>query len=466
MLSHEPVAPRSSRTLLTAFAALLLATGASVVIAQSQPRMSEAEAAQWKDKYARAANVANDHRTAARYCDRDLMAIALGELEQMARDARRTANAARAAGEFSTVNADSAAAFAAHMDSEVAQARARKPGNCPPEPKPVPPAPPAAQLPGAAPQVQPAQGQACPAPQPQPQAQPPSPPVESILDDIEEMERWEKEQKAKQRQQQQQQAQNPPAQGLTPADMQTIAVQTSMIESFDADIAKLKSLLEQGRVAEAHDLVDDLDDWLDWLEGRGPVIGPLRPTQRLPQELIDKWDRQIDDIIDDFESMPRLRLDLQSSTILKMHNQLRASVGLAPMAWDLQLACQAISYGPTLARYNSPVHSPRTGRETSRENLLQALPGTPVDRMIGMWTIEARYFKPGIFPDVSTTGNWADVGHFTQMAWPTTSSVGCGVQRGIGKYDWLICRYAPPGNRDGTGLWIPAPPPPPPPPPP
>jgi hypothetical protein len=62
------------------------------------------------------------------------------------------------------------------------------------------------------------------------------------------------------------------------------------------------------------------------------------------------------------------------------------------------------------------------------------------------------------------------VAHYTQMVWPTTTQIGCGFYAGR-KYDALVCRYSPPGNRDGIPLipanpCFPAPPPPPPPPPP
>jgi hypothetical protein len=157
---------------------------------------------------------------------------------------------------------------------------------------------------------------------------------------------------------------------------------------------------------------------------------------------------------------------IESIEIYKAHNQVRAEFGARPLVWDPLLAAQARSYGPILAGYDRPVHSVRTGREWSRENLLQALPKTPVSRMIDVWTGERRYFRPGIFPNVSTTGDWSAVGHFTQMVWPSTTAVGCAVQRGIGRYDWLICRYAPPGNRDGVPIGLPPLPPPPPPPPP
>jgi hypothetical protein len=49
------------------------------------------------------------------------------------------------------------------------------------------------------------------------------------------------------------------------------------------------------------------------------------------------------------------------------------------------------------------------------------------------------------FPDVSTTGNWEDVGHYTQMIWRGTRRVGCALGEGA-QYDYLVCRYYPAGN--------------------
>lgn len=145
------------------------------------------------------------------------------------------------------------------------------------------------------------------------------------------------------------------------------------------------------------------------------------------------------------ESLPPGR-DLK--TILDLHNQVRSQVNAPPLQWDPRLAAQAAAYGPQLAQYGRPIHAPREGRKTSRENLLQALPGTSPGAMVGVWIGERDNFVPGIFPDVSRTGNWADVGHYTQMIWPTTTHLGCAIHRG-GQFDWLICRYSPPGNQDG-----------------
>ena len=381
-------------------------------------------------------------------CDAQAYERALRELEQMREEARLAGQAATGAAGFSNVDPAAAKGLARTLREMVRQRGwqlhdLRK--QCARQQPPQPPAT-ATLAPGQAP--------APPAPQPPncappPTTQPPPEPARSVLDEIEDVERWEKEQERAKRQAAERAArqQTAPPAGMTATDGLRIAQQQQTIESFEAAIADLKSLLRQGRMAEARELIDDLDEWLDDLES------PSAGGARVPQDLIDKWDDEIGDVLDAFpRGLPRIKIDPVPTTILDMHNKARAAVGALPLRWDPYLACQAASYGPQLAQGERLVHSPRTGRETSRENLLQALPGTSPATMINVWLAEAQDFIPGTFPNVSRTGNWADVGHYTQMLWPTTTSVGCGIQRGIGRFDWLICRYAPPGNRDGRPI--------------
>jgi len=138
--------------------------------------------------------------------------------------------------------------------------------------------------------------------------------------------------------------------------------------------------------------------------------------------------------------------------LLAVQNRERLLVGHAPLVWDPALAASAATYGPTLARLHHLVHSPRETRPGQRENLAMAYHGTlSPEQLVGMWSAEKRYLRPGIFPAVSSSGNWEDVAHYTQMVWPTTTHVGCALYQA--DWDYLICRYSPPGNIDGKPVF-------------
>ena len=135
--------------------------------------------------------------------------------------------------------------------------------------------------------------------------------------------------------------------------------------------------------------------------------------------------------------------------LLAAHNRERALVGVPALIWDPALASAAASYGPALAALGRLQHSPRAGRATQSENLWMGPRGyyTP-EQMVGSWIAEKSDFRPGIFPEVSRTGNWLDVSHYTQLIWRGTTHVGCAVHSDR-RSEYLICRYSPKGNRDG-----------------
>jgi hypothetical protein len=135
-------------------------------------------------------------------------------------------------------------------------------------------------------------------------------------------------------------------------------------------------------------------------------------------------------------------------TIFEAHNTLRAANGIPPLRWDQELVAGAQAWANQLARTGRLGHAPREGRGKVRENVSQGMIGWNARQMIGNWLKEEKKFKPGIYPDVSTTGLWEDVSHYTQMLWADTIGVGCGLAAGSG-YQWLVCRYSPGGNKDG-----------------
>ncbi len=135
--------------------------------------------------------------------------------------------------------------------------------------------------------------------------------------------------------------------------------------------------------------------------------------------------------------------------LLARHNVERYSVGVPALTWDPALAQGAQAYANELARSNLLRHSPRGSRRGIGENLWM---GTRdyfrPSQMVGSWASERSMFRPALFPAVSRTGNWADVGHYTQIIWPGTQRVGCAIGKSV-RSDVLVCRYWPSGNVDG-----------------
>lgn len=138
--------------------------------------------------------------------------------------------------------------------------------------------------------------------------------------------------------------------------------------------------------------------------------------------------------------------------ILAAHNAERALVGAPPLAWDNDLGNAAAAYAQQLAITNVFQHSDRKARRGIGENLWMGTHGAfSVEHMIRSWSSEKRFFQVGYFPNNSRTGNWIDVGHYTQLIWPGTQRVGCALASNA-RVDYLVCRYASAGNIDGK--WV------------
>jgi hypothetical protein len=132
--------------------------------------------------------------------------------------------------------------------------------------------------------------------------------------------------------------------------------------------------------------------------------------------------------------------------LLAAHNAERDRAGLPPLAWSSKLAQDAQTWALNLSRKGALQHASGDERRWMGENLWMGSAGYySAEDMVGGFLSERAKFRSGVFPQVSRTGNWADVGHYTQIIWPATTEVGCSVAKG-GAHDFLVCRYNPAGN--------------------
>jgi hypothetical protein len=144
---------------------------------------------------------------------------------------------------------------------------------------------------------------------------------------------------------------------------------------------------------------------------------------------------------------------LLRQTVLGAHNRARAQFGVAPMTWSEELVAGATAHAQHMARTGIFGHDQTPGRRKKQgENLWRGQRGVfSYDVMIGVMVEEAKLFRPGAFPNISSNGDWHSVAHYTQIIWPTTTEVGCAVASSA-TTDYFVCRYAPTGNKDGVHL--------------
>jgi hypothetical protein len=140
--------------------------------------------------------------------------------------------------------------------------------------------------------------------------------------------------------------------------------------------------------------------------------------------------------------------------VLAVHQAERARVSAPMLVWDDNLGNGAAIYAAQMAITNRFEHSQPKLRPGVGENLWMGTRGsfTP-EQMVRAWASEQRKFVPGIFPNVARTGRWSDVGHYTQMIWPTTTRLGCALASN-GRTDYLVCRYSSPGNIRGGAVGL------------
>jgi hypothetical protein len=144
------------------------------------------------------------------------------------------------------------------------------------------------------------------------------------------------------------------------------------------------------------------------------------------------------------------RLTSLDARLLAAHNRERSALGVPALGWDPALSADAAQWAAELAEAGAFEHSPDAeGEEPQGENLWAGTSGyfTP-EQMVGLWIEEKKDYRPGPIPAVSRTGDFEDVGHYTQLVWADTRKVGCALAPGE-EEEVLVCRYSQAGNVEG-----------------
>jgi uncharacterized protein YkwD len=133
--------------------------------------------------------------------------------------------------------------------------------------------------------------------------------------------------------------------------------------------------------------------------------------------------------------------------MLAGHNEARGALGLPPLAWSPALAADARLYAEALARAGRFEHSPQPrGNPPQGENLWTGTRRAySYQEMMGHWVAERRFYRPLPVPESSNSGQFGDVGHYTQIVWRATREVGC-AEASNRTDDYIVCRYLPAGN--------------------
>ena len=134
--------------------------------------------------------------------------------------------------------------------------------------------------------------------------------------------------------------------------------------------------------------------------------------------------------------------------MLAQHNEERRARGVAPLVWSEELALAAERSAARLALEPDPIAAHGKGADTDGqgENLWAGTRDAyAYHEMTEGWLSERTLYVDGPVPDISRTGNWADVGHYSQIIWSDTRHVGCALVNNE-RLDLLVCRYDPAGN--------------------
>ena len=146
----------------------------------------------------------------------------------------------------------------------------------------------------------------------------------------------------------------------------------------------------------------------------------------------------------------------QAQGLLERHNHWRAAVGVGALTWSPELAAFAQAWADELARQGCTMrHRPHEGPFAQKygENLYHASPvfwsdgRTEVqqispEQVVDSWDSEKADYDHA----ANACAEGRMCGHYTQLVWSRSTSLGCGAAICPDQAQLWVCNYDPPGN--------------------
>jgi uncharacterized protein YkwD len=127
--------------------------------------------------------------------------------------------------------------------------------------------------------------------------------------------------------------------------------------------------------------------------------------------------------------------------ILAAHNKVRAQHCAAPLKWSAKVAAVAQRWADTLAARNCAFEHSRGNKYG--ENLAFA---SPAGTHSSASATQGWYREVSLY-DFNNPRFSFEAGHFTQVVWRGSTTLGCGYATcGDGRAELWVCNYDPPGN--------------------
>ncbi len=127
--------------------------------------------------------------------------------------------------------------------------------------------------------------------------------------------------------------------------------------------------------------------------------------------------------------------------IVAAHNEVRQPLGLPLLEWSESVAAYAQEWADYLKTQNCNMKHRTTHRYG--ENLAWGS-GLGPRQVVHLWAREGNYYDH----NTHTCQAGKICGHYTQVIWKKTTTLGCGMARCGGTEIW-VCNYNPPGNYRG-----------------